>query len=160
MPRQLRLRQLVVAFALFASSILAFAENKVIHLRNEHIETPEKAQRLAERQKQPPEKPHTGLFILQFDGPLQPAWSAELQQRGVTLVRYVPDHAFVARANVVTLRALEDLLYVRWTGPFRPEHKILGGLLKNNAAANGDVAVSILLATDSSAQQLAGARGL
>jgi len=86
-----------------------------------------------------------------------------LKQRGVSLVRYVPDHAFVARVNGVQLRELEDLPFVRWTGAFRPEHKIHGGLEKQNqnlAPLDGELAVSVLFAPDATAQQLAGARAL
>ena len=161
MPRTTaRAKRIAVVFAFLISIVAALAQNGVVRLRNEHIETPEKAQRRATMKSQPEATARTGLFLLQFEGPLQPAWSAELQQRGVTLVRYVPNHAFIARASGVKLRDLEDLPYVRWTGAFRPEHKILGGLQNQKGAAAGDVAVSVLLATDSSPQQLAGARGL
>jgi subtilisin family serine protease len=81
-----------------------------------------------------------------------------LKRRGVTLVRYVPDHAFIARGHNARLDEIEALPFVRWTGPFRPEHKIHGGL-SNRKAEGGDVSVSILLATDASPQQLASARG-
>ena len=140
------------------ATVAAFAGDKVIHLRNEHIATPDKNQNQALAPQ--PQAAHTGLFVLQFDGPLQPAWTTALKKRGVTLVRYVPDHAFIARADGVKLRELEDLPFVRWTGAFRADHKVHGGLQNKNAAAGGDVAVSVLFAADSSPQQLAGARGL
>ena len=152
-------RRFSVVLALLLATVSALAADKIVRLRNENILTPEKGPRLAAQAKAQPEPAYTGLFVLQFDGPLEPAWRAELAQRGVTLIRYVPDHAFVARANGVPLRNLENLPYVRWTGSFRPEHKIHGGLL-NQKAAGGDVAVSIMLAPDASPQQLAGARGL
>jgi subtilisin family serine protease len=152
------MRRYVTAFAFLVATMVSFADNKVVRLRNEHIQTTEKAQRKSAEKNQPDASAHSGLFLLQFEGPMQPAWSAELQQRGVKLVRYVPDHAYIARASGVKLREIEDLPYVRWTGPFRPEHKVLGGL--RNKAANGDLAVSILLAPDSSPAQLGSARGL
>ncbi len=152
------MQQCIAVVAFLIATSLAFAENRIIHLRNEHIETPGKKQHQALAPQ--PQPAHTGLFVLQFDGPLQPAWSAALKKHGVTLVRYVPDHAFVARADGVKLRELEDLPFVRWTGAFRPDHKVHVGLQNQNAAAGGDVAVSVLIAADSSPQQLAGARGL
>ena len=154
------MRRFSVGFVLFLAAFAAFAGDKIVRLRNENILTPEKSQRLAARAKTPPEPAHTGLFVLQFDGPMQPAWTAELQQRGVTLVCYVPDHAFIARAAGVKLSDLEALPYVRWTGPFRPEHKVFGGLQNKVNAAGGEAAVSILLAPDSAPQQLARARGV
>ena len=133
----------------------AFADSKVVRLRNEHIPTAEKSERRAQKDN---EQPHAGLFLIQFIGPAQADWVEELKQRNVSLVRYVPDDAYIARASGVKLNALEQLPFVRWTGPFRSEHKVHGGL--RNKTASGDVSVSVLLATDSSPQQLAGPRGL
>ena len=102
----------------------------MIHLRNEFIHTPTKAQRAVEK-NQRTATAHTGLFVIQFDGAIEPAWVEALKARGVALVQYVPENAFVARANFdtgVVLRDLEALPFVRWTGPYRAAHKVLGGL--------------------------------
>lgn len=153
-------RRLIFVAAFLLATAAAFAESRVVRLRNERIETPDKVSQLAQPLAQNPEPAHTGLFVLQFDGPVQAAWSAQLKKHRVTLVRYVPDHAFIARADGVKLRDLETLPFVRWTGAFRPEHKVHGGLPNKNVAAAGEVGVSILLAADATPQQLAGARGL
>lgn len=153
-------RRLFFVAAFLLGTAAAFAESKVVRLRNERIETPDKVQQPVQSLAQNPALAHTGLFVLQFDGPVQAAWSTELKKRGVTLVRYVPDHAFIARAAGVKLRDLEALSFVRWTGAFRPEHKVHGGLLNQNVAAADEVGVSILLAADATPPQLAGARGL
>ena len=152
------MRRYLTVLTFLIVTVVSLADSKVVRLRNEHIQTADKSQRKNAEKNQPAAQAHSGLFLLQFEGALQPAWAAELAQRGVGLVRYVPDHAYVARANGVKLREIEDLAYVRWTGPFRPEHKVLGGL--RNKAANNDLAVSILLARDSSPAQLGSARGL
>jgi len=144
-----------LALALVFVPILAFAGSKTIRLRNEPITTPEKTQRAAEKKSN---VPSGGLFLLQLDGPMQTAWAEELTRRGVSLVRYVPDDAWIARAKGADLDALEQLPFVRWTGPFRPEHKVLGSL--KNKLAGDELPVSVLLAPDSSPQQLATARGL
>ena len=153
-------RRLFFLAAFLLATAAAFAESKVVRLRNERIETPDKAQQLVQPLAQNPEPAHTGLFVLQFDGPVQTAWRAELKKHGVTLVRYVPDNAFIARADGVKLHDLETLPFVRWTGAFRPEHKVHGGLQNKNIAAADEVGVSILLAADATPPQLAGARGL
>src|SRR5438309_11825722 len=72
-----------------------FAQDKVIRLRNETISTPPKTGVVL--QPQVVESPATGLFLVQFDGRLQPAWREQLRQLRVELVRYVPDDAFVAQ---------------------------------------------------------------
>ena len=131
---------------MFLFAAAAFADSKFVHLRNERIETGTKAQsRLAKADSQP----HSGLFLIQFEGPLQPGWTATLKQRGVNVVRYVPDHAFIARGDKVNFNDLEQLPFVRWAGAFRPEHKIQGGL-SGAKSATGDVSVSLVLAPDSS----------
>ncbi len=151
-------RRILTASFLLLVPVAAFAAPATIHLRNEHIRTPEKSARV-DAVNGKAATPHTGLFLLQFTGPVQSAWTADLEQRGVTLVRYVPENAFVARVNGVKLRELDALSYVRWTGPFLPSHKILGGLVTQQTAG-AEVAVSVLLALDASPTQLAGARGL
>ena len=146
----------LLAALIFLLATTAFADSQFVQLRNERIETKEKAQRPAAKSAS---QPHSGLFLLQFEGPLQADWTAVLKRRGVNLIRYVPDHAFIARGEKVRFDDLEQLPFVRWAGPFRPDHKIHGGL-KGKLGPAGDVAVSILLAPDASPLQLASARGL
>lgn len=149
----------VVSLFLCIFSLRA-ADAGVIRLRNEFINTPTKAQRLAEK-NQLAATAHTGLFVVQFDGAVEPAWVEALKVRGVALVQYVPENAFVARAGGVVLRELEALPFVRWTGPYRAAHKVLGGLENPKFFnAGAEVAVSVLLATDAAAPELTTARGL
>src|ERR1051325_372640 len=110
MPGQsLIMRRYVTALVLLIATVSLIADDKIVRLRNEHILTTEKAQRLNAEKNQASAPPHSGLFLLHFEGARRPAWAAELQQRGVKLVRYVPDDAYIARANGVKLRELEDL---------------------------------------------------
>ncbi|HWN95176.1 MAG TPA: S8 family serine peptidase, partial [Methylomirabilota bacterium] len=150
------LRRVLAALVLLLFTVAGFAAGpSVIRLRNEQIPTSDKKQ--IDNTKKAL-TPHTGLFLIQFDGPAQPAWTEALKQQNVALVRYVPDHAYIARAHGVNLDALEQLPFVKWTGAFRADHKVHGGL--QNQKAGGDLEVSVLFATDSSPQQLAAARGL
>src|SRR5215813_3710749 len=43
--------------------------------------------------------PAFGLFLVQFTGPLLPAWREELRAQGTEMLRYVSDDAFVARCR-------------------------------------------------------------
>jgi len=152
---------LAVAVVWFCLVSLAFAEPKTVRLRNEFISTPEKGQRAAAKGGGQPANPHSGLFLIQFTGPVQGDWVHQLRARGVAPVQYVPEDAFIARANGVRLAELEQLPFVRWTGLLRPEHKLHNQITTRLAAeANAEVAVSILLAADSTPQQLGAARGL
>jgi hypothetical protein len=150
----------LAAFTFFLFTSVAIAASSHVRLRNEPIITPEKVARAAANgAAKAAETPHHGLFLIQFTSAPQPAWLQELRTRGVSMVQYVPDHAFVARASGVRVKELEDLPYVRWTGPFKSEHKIHGKIAARKQKAD-DVDVSVLLAPDSTAQQLAVTRGL
>ena len=88
------------SLCLFIGTISVLAQDKVIRLRNETIPTPPKAG--GALQPQIAESPATGLFLVQFNNPLQPAWREQLRQMRVELVRYVPEDAFVAQFNGVS----------------------------------------------------------
>ena len=103
-------------------AVSVLAQDKVIRLRNQAISTPPKS--AARLQPQAVESPASGLFLIQFNDRLQPAWREQLRQMRVELVRYVPDDAFVARFDAVSPGQVTQLSFVRWVGLFRPEHKI------------------------------------
>ncbi|MEY2409756.1 MAG: hypothetical protein QOF48_2426 [Verrucomicrobiota bacterium] len=109
-------------------------ESHLIRLRNELIDTSRE-----ERGTAPISKPNSavgtqtesevsGLYLLQFHDRFQPAWRSELSARRVELLQYVPDDAFVARVDHVVLGQLRTLPFVRWVGPYKPEHKLHASL--------------------------------
>ena len=102
-------------------AVAAIADSKTIRLRNEVILTSPK---LAKGAAQAADKPQSGLFLIQLSGPSKADWIAELRTRNVTVVQYVPEDAFIARAHGVRLSEIEDLPFVRWTGPLKAEHKV------------------------------------
>lgn len=119
--------------ALLTLAWLALAQAAVpesarpIRLRNETIPTP--AQRPAPNSTAAPAHPSLdGLFLVQCTGPIEAAWRTGLEQQGVRILHYVPDDAFLVRANGIQSTALTSLPYVRWLGPYRPEHKVFAGL--------------------------------
>src|SRR5438477_2347941 len=107
---------------LLTVAVSVLAQDKVIRLRNQAISTPPKA--AAALQSKAVEPPASGLFLVQFIDRLQPPWREELGQLRVELVRYVPDDTFIARFDSASLEKVNRLPFVRWVGPYRPEHKI------------------------------------
>jgi len=107
--------------------------------------------------------PASGLFLVQFENPLQSSEQAELRALGVELLKYVPEDAFVARFNNVSAAKVGGLSYVRWVGPYRPDDKIHPGL---SAAARGPlplnqlVTVNVLTSPDVTPAEIAGVRSL
>src|SRR2546426_7128743 len=90
-----RNRLIFGAIYLLMGALDVFAQDKVIRLRNEAISTPPKV--VAALQPQVVEPPAAGLFLVQFNDRLRPAWREQLRQMRVELLRYVPDDAFVAQ---------------------------------------------------------------
>jgi subtilisin family serine protease len=138
----------------------AFAESKRIRLRNEIINTeePKKAARTA----LPPlgESPVAGLFLVQFQGEVQPQWKEQLETMGVQLLRYVPDDAYIVRLNGVRLSQLRSISFVKWVGPYKMEHKIHTGLQgqmragKTGLQLTNTIGVSILFSPRATGQEI------
>src|SRR2546426_2507413 len=144
---------------LMIGAVSVLAQDKVIRLRNQAISTPPKS--AARLQPQAVESPASGLFLVQFNDRLQPAWREQLRQMRVELVRYVPDDAFIARFNNVSPASVGALSFVHWVGSYRPELKIHPRLVAAATAAartNETVSVNILLSSSATAAEIAAAR--
>jgi serine protease AprX len=138
-------RPLLCYLTVVALFFLAFSlKAKPIRLRTQTIDT----------QKPVPEQAldaHRGLFLIQFSGPVQPEWRAELGQIGAEVVQYVPDDGFIVRLNGAAHGQVRRLPFVTWVGPYRPEYKVHGPL---NRAGDAP-AVSVLLARGTAGNDLA-----
>jgi len=66
----------------------------------------------------------TGLYILQFGGPVQPAWKAEVEALGVRLYGYIPEFAFLAWIESAAVPQVLQLPDLYWLGPYLPEWRI------------------------------------
>lgn len=143
-------------FFIFAGE--AWGAEREIRLRNERLIPPPKAAGAGLVAT----TPVNGLYLVQFTGPLQPEWRADLAALGVDLLWHVPEDAFVARLTHVSLNALLARPFVHWTGEYRPEHKVLQGLFPA-ALAGGEgvrVPVSVLLAPRARVAELVALRRL
>ena len=131
-----------VFVAVLSLGILLGQDTRSIRLRNGVINTPAPAAIHAAKAVAPDlsAPPVTGLFLLQFTNHLQAAWRDELRERGVELLSFVPDDAFVARLDGVRLHALRGSRYIRWIGPYEPRHKLHPSL---TAALAGDLGKEI-----------------
>lgn len=150
-----------VFLALWLGALVsAHAQNKVIRLRNEQIQTSSPDRTLLRAAQGSPVKV-SGLYLIQFTGTFDPLWKEQLAAMNVDLLRYVPDDAYVARLANVSLETLRDLPYVQWVGPYRPEHK-LHGVLRSLALAQNNLGnlkeVSILFSPKATPEELAEGR--
>jgi hypothetical protein len=107
--------------------------------------------------------PVSGLFLVQFEGALQPADRSQLQALGVDLLKYVPDDAFIAKFNGASPASVRALNFVRWVGPYGSDYKIhprLAALVRNVPKTNRMVAVNILISPEAAPAEIAGVRAL
>ncbi|HEY6547143.1 MAG TPA: S8 family serine peptidase, partial [Vicinamibacteria bacterium] len=68
------------------------------------------------------------LHLVQFVGPVRPAWYAALEQTGVRVVTYVPHNAYLVYGDDEGVGRVRQLAQtsrsVQWEGPFRQEYRI------------------------------------
>ncbi len=148
----------LLAACLLFYNTTAFAQNRQIHLRNETITTPPPEVTALRAQTASSLTATSGLFLVQFNSALQPAWRDQLKTAGVHLLKYVPDDAFIANFNNVAPDTVRSLSFVRWVGPFRADHKIhprLAALARTALQTNGLVPVSVLISPQATPSDIA-----
>ena len=65
-----------------------------------------------------------GYYIVQFVGPVEEAWKAQVSALGGDLLDYIPDYAFKVRMNPAQAARAAELESVAWVGVFQPAFKI------------------------------------
>lgn len=149
--QRLRLFALLLALLLGLPSLTATAQSsgrsKSIHLRNERITTRDRS--VQPRSEQPAPANARRLTLIQFEGPIQPEWRESLQRLGVDLLRYIPEDTYIAHLGNTPPGQLKRLEFIRWVGPYKPEHRIHKKVREYavGAQSRGEpVGVSILVA--------------
>ena len=163
LARLSRCCSLLFAAGLLSLQVAAADQIRTIRLRNEVISTPPRAKLAAMAPGLAVQASASGLFLVQFDGALESGWKAELRSLGVDLVKYVPDDAFIAKFNGVPLPRIQALSYVRWVGPYRPDHKLhprLAALAKAAPQTNAVLSITALISPQATPAEIAEARGL
>ena len=160
-------RRTLLAAVLILLHFGAAGQTKQIRLRNETITTTPVARVVANARLQAQglsaQTPISGLFLVQFEGQLEPAERAELHTLGVELLKYVPDDAFIARFQKVSPAEIQALSFVKWTGPYEPEYKLHHALQSKQAqaaarAVSATMNVSVVLAPRLSVGEIADAK--
>lgn len=83
--------------------------------------------------------------LVQFHGPIRADWIVELTRRGIEIMDYVPDFAFIVRAEQDQLQALQSLSEVRWSGRFDSLFRVHQALLNGLASDAGDDQVPVVV---------------
>ncbi len=120
------LRQASVLAFTFILSCSVFGAEKRILLRNETIETGStKRQTLRAAGIT---QPVSGLYLIQLADDLPADWREQLSGLNVSLLRPVPEDAFVVELKGTLLSGVEALPFVHWVGEYKREHKTHTGL--------------------------------
>lgn len=68
------------------------------------------------------------MHLVQFAGPVQPAWFDALQKTGVKIVDYIPNNAYIVYGDVAALSRLQAWAavspFVQWDAAYQKDHKI------------------------------------
>ncbi|MCC7014292.1 MAG: S8 family serine peptidase [Planctomycetes bacterium] len=63
-------------------------------------------------------------FLAQFDGPLTSAARRRIARTGAQLLDYVPNHAYIVRADAMQRAALERLVETVWSSELHPAYRL------------------------------------
>ena len=143
-----------VGLALVAGLVPASASS--IHLNAGDIDTGAPASRTAARSTA---AATTGsqLHLVQFDGPIQPEWVAQLEQDGYRIVDFIPDNAYLVYGGASALKSMRSLAqHVQWEGAYLASDKIHPrarpeAAAARRAATGADVLFSVQLVLDEAA---------
>jgi hypothetical protein len=94
------------------------------------------------------------FWLVQFVGPVKDSWLAMVQETGVALVSYIPNHAYIVWGDGESLTALDRLVAerseVQWAGAYHPSYRLAPSLREmataqdaHNTADTVDVTVQL-----------------
>jgi serine protease AprX len=64
------------------------------------------------------------IYLVQYKGPILPAWRAALQAGGATILDYIPDYAYKVSVPADRVVELARLPGVIWSGPFEARFRL------------------------------------
>jgi uncharacterized repeat protein (TIGR01451 family) len=66
----------------------------------------------------------TTYYLVQFRGPIEAAWRADLERQGAVVIDYVPQFAYIVRMDGMAASRVQDLEAVRWVGLYQPAYRL------------------------------------
>jgi hypothetical protein len=81
------------------------------------------------------------LHLVQFAGPIQPRWYADLEATGAQVVQYIPSFAYLVYGDESALSRVQQMAQssaaVRWDGPYLDRYKVQSGAQPDTRAKLG-----------------------
>jgi len=65
-----------------------------------------------------------GLYLVDMIGPVNPEWKEKLEGKGLEILNYVPNYAYVVSMSQGQVEKVEDLFFVDWVGVYQPAFKL------------------------------------
>lgn len=84
-------------------------------------------------------------YIVQFNGPVEPAWIECLDRLGVDVLGYLPEQAHIARMAPETVAQVRALPPVRWVGVYYPAYKLDPLLVPAAAGEQADTSIEVII---------------
>ncbi|MCU0238190.1 MAG: S8 family serine peptidase [Pyrinomonadaceae bacterium] len=97
-----------------------------------------------------------GLYIVQFAGPVKDEWLSELNALGGKVVTYVPNNAYVVRANEKTANQLNSFRskdFVQYVGDYEPAFRLSPMVQEARSTMSGDIDVTVQVIDGKAANQ-------
>ncbi len=97
-----------------------------------------------------------GLYIVQFVGPVKDEWLGELNALGGKVVTYIPNNAYVIKANDKTASQLSGLRskdFVQYVGDYEPAFRLSPMVQDARQTMSGDIDVTVQVIDGKSANQ-------
>ncbi len=66
----------------------------------------------------------TGLYLVQFHGPVADVWLQDLRDAGLRPLQYYPHNTYLVWGAFQATEAVNRAPYVRWSGAFQPAYKL------------------------------------
>lgn len=76
--------------------------------------------------------------LVQFEGPILPAWREALEATGARVEGYVPDFAYLVHLDGASMDALRVVEGVIWVGPYLPGYRVSPDAVALSAATAAD----------------------
>jgi len=84
----------------------------------------------------------SGVYLVQFSGPVQERWVDEILMSGATVYSYIPNYSFTVRMDEKALTKVRAMKSVAWIGTYQPAYKVAEASLMN---ARGQGSVVMML---------------
>ena len=66
----------------------------------------------------------SGVYLVQFSGPIQERWVDELWKAGAVVYSYIPNYSFTVRMDEKALARVKAMTPVVWVGVYHPAYKV------------------------------------